>query len=167
MKKTHSVIVLLFLAQTAFAQTQMQDRMNLETLLTARAKNFSAYTTSIQQHSGIFGNKTKRDLEKSNEVLIRIVTLDNNIMDELKRTLDYKTFEKTTGSYNSHDCELRLEQSMHVTDTLSKQLNILEKKIKSSDAAAYKYSSLFYLFVAISMILTGVIFFKVRKARQY
>src|SRR5690349_11108044 len=79
-----------------FAQTQMEDRMNLQNLLAQRAKHFSAYTSSIQKRSGIFGNKTRRDLERSNEVLIAIVTLDNDIMDALNRSLSYKTFEKTT-----------------------------------------------------------------------
>lgn len=138
-------LLLCVLFTGAFAQTQMEDRMNLQNLLAERAKNFSAYTSSIQKRSGIFGNKTKRDLGQSNEVLIAIVTLDNDIMDALNRSLSYKTFEKTADNYSSHDCELKLKQSMQVTDTLMKQLTVLENKMKHPDASGVIYKTLFYL----------------------
>ena len=126
----------------------MEDRMNLQNLLAERAKNFSEYTTSIQKRSGIFGNKTKTDLAKSNEILIAIVTLDNDIMDALNRSLSYKTFEKATDNYSSMECETKLKQSMQVTDTLMKQLDVLEKKINEGDSSATVYKVLFYLALA-------------------
>jgi Tfp pilus assembly protein PilX len=157
MRKIHAMILLTLLALPAFSQIQMQQRINLQNLLAERAKNFSEYTSSIQKRSGIFGNKTRHDLAKSNEVLIQIVTLDNNIMDALNRALDYKTFQKTTDNFNSRDCELRLKQSMLVTDTLTKQLSILEKKIKSSGSSASGYKFLFYIFSALSTALLIII----------
>jgi hypothetical protein len=134
-------------------QMQMEDRMNLQKLLAERAKNFSAYTSSIQKRSGIFGNKTKADILKSNEVLLAIVTLDNDIMDALNRALSYKTFEKTTDNYSSRDCELRLKQSMHVTDTLMKQISMIEKKNRQRDNSTFTYKALFYLSLAGCFIL--------------
>jgi len=122
--------------------------MELQNLLAERAKNFSEYTTSIQKRSGIFGNKTKSDIQKSNEVLLAIVTLDNDIMDALNRALSYKTFEKATENYSSRDCEVQLKQSMQVTDTLMKQLTIVEKKIKQRDNSTFTYKVLFYLALA-------------------
>src|SRR5215203_552016 len=139
-----TALILLFLYSGA-QQIQMQDRMALQNLLAERAKNFSAYTNSIQKRSGIFGNKTKSDIQKSNEVLLAIVTLDNDIMDALNRALSYKTFEKTTDNYSNRDCEQRLQQSMNVTDTLMKQLTLVEKKIKQENSTASLYKALFYL----------------------
>lgn len=131
----------------------MQDRMELQGLLAERAKNFSAYTSSIQKRSGIFGNKTKSDIQRSNEVLLAIVTLDNNIMDALNRALSYKSFEKATDNYSKSDCEMRLKQSMQVTDTLMKQLTLVEKKIKHDNSSASFYKVLFYLALAAASIL--------------
>lgn len=150
MKKLQLTFFLIcILIMPAFAQSQMEDRMNLQNLLAERAKNFSTYTSSIQKRSGIFGNKTKRDLEKSNEILIAIVTLDNDIMDALNRSLSYKTFEKATDSYSSRDCEMKLKQSMQVTDTLMKQLTLLENKMQHPDSSGMIYKLLFFL------LLTG------------
>lgn len=140
-------------AVSASGQTPVQDRMNLQNLLEERAKNFSAYTSSIQKRSGIFRNKTKRDIEKSNEVLLAIVTLDNDIMDALHRSLSYKTFERATDNYSSRDCEMKLQQSMQVTDTLMKQLTALETGIRKRGDSAALYKTLFYLMLAVSAVL--------------
>jgi hypothetical protein len=154
MKKALIVFTLMFSFLNSDAQQmQMQDRMELQSLLAERAKNFSAYTSSIQKRSGIFGNKTKSDIQKSNEVLLEIVTLDNNIMDALNRALSYKTFEKTTDNYSNRDCELRLKQSMQVTDTLMKQLTIIEKNNRQRVNSNFTYKALFYLSLAGCFIL--------------
>jgi hypothetical protein len=148
-----SIIIFLVLSTSAFAQTEMQDRMNLQNLLAERAKNFSAFTSSIQKRSGIFGNKTKGDLQKSNDILIDIVTLDNDIMDALHRSLSYKTFEKTTDNYSSRDCEMKLKQSMQVTDTLMKQITVLEDKIKHPGTSSTVYKILFFLSALACLVL--------------
>jgi hypothetical protein len=148
-----SVLMFSFLHTGAQAQMQMEDRMNLQNLLAERAKNFSAYTSSIQKRSGIFGNKTKTDIQKSNEVLLAIVTLDNDIMDALNRALSYKTFEKTTDNYSSLDCEMKLKQSMQVTDTLMKQLTVVENKIRQRNNSASLYSVLFYTALAACFVM--------------
>ena len=153
MKPALIFILLGIIVLPAFSQMQMQDRMNLQNLLAERAKNFSTYTSSIQKRSGIFGNKTKHDIEKSNEVLIDIVTFDNNIMDALNRALSYKTFEKTTDDYSARDCELKLKKSMEVTDTLMKQIAVLEKKVDHPDSSASIYKVLFYLLLAVCAFL--------------
>jgi hypothetical protein len=153
MRKAFLISVLIFSFLHSGAQMQMEDRMNLQNLLAERAKNFSEYTSSIQKRSGIFGNKTKSDIKKSNEVLLAIVTLDNDIMDALNRALSYKTFEKTTDNYSSRDCELQLKNSMQVTDTLMKQLALVEKKMKQRNNSASLYTVLFYLVLATSIIM--------------
>jgi hypothetical protein len=147
--KIFPLIILLAIGMhPAFAQMKMEDRMNLQNLLAERARNFSAYTSSIQKRSGIFGNKTKADILKSNEVLLDIVTLDNDIMDALKRALTYKTFEKTTDNYSKTDCEMKLQHSMQVTDTLMKQLTVAEDKIKRRNTSASLYKIFFFVALA-------------------
>jgi hypothetical protein len=153
MKKTFLIFLSFFLFFTAFAQTETEDRMNLQNLLAERAKNFSAYTTAIHAHSGIFGNKTKGDILKSNAILTSIVMLDNDIMDALHRSLSYKTFEKATDNYSSRECEMKLTQSMQVTDTLMKQLTALEDRMKKSNSPGTVYKILFFLSLAVCLVL--------------
>ncbi len=148
LKITFRLTLLFFVFITgAHAQKQSPERTHLEELLAERAKNFSEYAGSIQKRSGIFGNKTKRDIEKSNEVLLAIVTLDNDIMSSLRRTLDYKSYERTSDSYNSRDCLDRLQQSRKVTDTLMKQITILENKSKHYDSKVSIYKLLCCVFL--------------------
>jgi len=156
------IIIVSISSSSIKAQMPMQERMNLEKLLAERAKNFSAYTSSIQHRSGIFGNKTKSDIQKSNEVLLAIVTLDNDIMDALNRALSYKTFEKTTDNYSNRDCEMQLKHSMQVTDTLMKQLDIVEQKIRHQNNSASLYQVLFYVTLAGCFIM--IILLKRKKA---
>jgi len=74
-------------------------------------------------------------------------------MDALNRALSYKSFEKTTDNYSSRDCEMKLKQSMQVTDTLMKQLDMVEKKIQHQNSSASIYKVLFYLTLATSLVL--------------
>ena len=95
-------------------------------------------------------------------MLLAIVTLDNDIMDALNRALSYKTFEKTTDNYSSRDCEMQLKQSMQVTDTLMKQLTLVEKKIRQRNNSASLYKMFFYVALAGCVVL--FILLKRRKA---
>ena len=158
--KRIALIILVFISTLAWSQIPTADRMNLQNLLAERAKNFSEYTGAIQKRSGIFGNKSKRDIQKTNEILIQIVTLDNDIMNALNRALSYKTFEKTTDNYNSRDCEMKLQKSMEVTDTLTKQLMVLEKKIKKQGSSSSTYQTLFYTTL---VLLLGLLVLYYRK----
>ncbi len=151
MKIIRILILLCLFVIPSFAQ--MQERVELQNLLAERAKKFGAYTSTIQKRSGIFGNKTKNDIQKSNEVLISIVTLDNDIMDVLNRSLNYKVFEKTAGDYSSRDCELKLKQSMEVTDTLLKQLAVAEEKLQKPGPTTSFYKPLFFLLLIICVVL--------------
>lgn len=153
MRKFCLIWLLMVTVLPSFSQMESQDRMNLQNLLAERAKNFSAYTSNIQKRSGIFGNRTKGDIQKTNEILIDIVTLDNDIMDALHRALSYKTFEKATDNYSSRDCEMKLKQSMLVTDTLMKQLAMMEKKTKRQGSSDTIYKILFFLSAITCVIL--------------
>src|SRR5437879_5326850 len=110
------VVIVAFLSLTTSAENFLQDRQDLQRLLADRAARFSVYTESLKKRSGFFGNKTKHDMEKSNEVLIKIVNTDNKIIDALNRILSYKTFEKTNTSYESQQSKQKVQQMMQMTD---------------------------------------------------
>src|SRR6185295_18213620 len=90
---------LLFTAQLK-AQDSLGNITELQKLLKDRKNRFVAYATSADQRSGIFGNKTKKDLEKSREILFEIVKTDNTIFNELTRVISKRGMAKADYSYD-------------------------------------------------------------------
>jgi hypothetical protein len=144
------------------AQNRTEEREDIQRLVVERADRFNEYLESIKKRSGIFGNKTRRDLEQSNEVLISIVTTDNKIIDALNRIRDYKTFEKTNINYAAEQCAQKLKQSMLVTDTLTKQLNAAELNIKRLNTKTIKLKGLFYLSFA-TLVISLIYIYRFRR----
>ena len=70
-------------------------RKRVNQLLADRSAKFGQYDQSLISRTGIFGLKTKKDIERSTDILTEIVRTDNDIFRELKVLLDYKDFEKT------------------------------------------------------------------------
>ena len=99
MKLIWSIIIILLLtksnvsAQNDSSAYEVQ-RNKINKLLNERSSRFGQYDSSLGKRSGIFGLKTKRDLQFSNDILRQIVLTDNDIFSELKVLMDYKDFEK-------------------------------------------------------------------------
>src|SRR5690606_13655972 len=103
----------LFCSQVLFA-SQSQDlyaqadsrtyelqRQKVNQLLEERRARFGKFDESLKKKTGIFGLKTKKDMQASIDILESIVKTDNNIFVETKKLIDfkdqqlsYKEFEK-------------------------------------------------------------------------
>src|SRR3954471_19405933 len=94
-----AVLVLLF--PPAQAQTKSDSlayqlqRKKINSMLAVRTQKFGRYDQSLSQHTGIFGLQTKKDIRRSNDILMDIVKTDNEIYKQLKILLDYRTFQQT------------------------------------------------------------------------
>ncbi len=157
---TSFFLVYLFSFQS-IAQSTNVEREQLIKLLEERRTKFDAYAVAAEKHSGIFGNKTKKDMQKSNEVLTEIVETDNRIISVLNRTVDFKNFEKTNLNYNVQENSDRISNLLHSVDTLQKQL----LKIKTDKTVLDKKNDRFRYFTLIAAALVSVlfIFFILRK----
>lgn len=100
-------------------------RQQLQQLLMERQQKFSSYSQSLEERSGIFGNKTKKDILRSNEVLINLVKTDNRIIDVLNRVVDFRNYEKVSFTYDKMENQQHLDNLIKATDTLSKQVTAL------------------------------------------
>src|SRR6185436_7073698 len=94
MKKIILLIPFFLFTPQLKAQDSIGNIEELQKLLKERKDRFEAYATSADQRSGIFGNKTKKDLEKSREILFQIVKTDNNILTELDRAISHRGMAK-------------------------------------------------------------------------
>ena len=104
MKKIILAGLLCFLfAAATYAQVESSDSISLSTAAKKRsmtcwssaAKSLGSITKVLSQHTGIFGLQTKKDIKRSNDILMDIVKTDNDIYDQLKILLNYKTFQQT------------------------------------------------------------------------
>lgn len=138
--------------QASEADSSNYYRTGLKELLRDRREKFDAYSQSLEQRSGIFGNKTKKDIRESNTVLINIVRTDNHIIQVLNRVLDFRTYEKVNMNYDLNQNKRQANKLLQATDTLSKQVSALTKSnvslAKSNrNLSAWLYITLFFLFV--------------------
>lgn len=118
-----SILVASVLPFIAFASTN--DGYDLQHYIEIRRSKFDAYSQSMEKRSGIFGNKTKKDLQKSHDALADIVETDNRIISFLNQKIDVKKYEKVNSNYDFHEQNERIRNLQLATDTLVKQVDLL------------------------------------------
>lgn len=165
MKNIVLSILICFIVSAVDAQSAPDsDKQLLFQILKERQEKFSAYTKSLDESSGIFGMKTKKDLKNSNAILIEIVKLDNRLIAVLNRQLNYKDYEKTTMNYQGLDDQKKLdllEQNIQFSENKIKELNakLLEdqQQIKNRNR----------LIVVLILILSALFYLiKIRKKKE-
>ena len=135
-------------------------RYELNGLLQERKLKFEVYTSSLEKRTGFFGNKTKKDIAHSNEILIEIAKLDNRIISTLNRVIDFRNFEKTNFNYDNAEHKEHLNNLLTATDTLNKQVKFLA--VKNYELQT-KNQKLKYLFYVLSILPTIILLFVFRK----
>jgi hypothetical protein len=163
MRKIILVCLLCFLFADAFAQAnsdsvayQLQ-RKKINSMLAVRSQKFGQYDESLGKHTGIFGLQTKKDIRRSNEILMDIVKTDNAIYRELKILLDYRAFQQTQAVDKSKEVEGTALESMYTITRLQKQLEKLKKQddenIRLSDKASLNFKIIVFILVGIILFL--------------
>lgn len=159
-----SLLILFFLfTATLKAQESLGDITELQKLLKERKDRFEAYATSADQRSGIFGNKTRKDLEKSREILFEIVKTDNTIFNELTRVISKRGMAKADYSYDEMGYKQTIDQLTRAADTLNKQLVAIKEINASLKKKVNFQQGIVYLLLGVTALLTLGIVLKGRK----
>ncbi len=131
-------------------------RKKINDMLTARSAKFGQYSASLSQHSGIFGMQTKKDIRRSNDMLMDIVKTDNDILQQTKvlltlknNQLDYRTFQQQTIQTKVKETE---DNSLAYMSTINK-LRDLNDKLKAEAQNAEKSEARLKFWLIISLIL--------------
>ena len=101
MKTLLFLVVILSISSGIKAQTKTDsaayqaERNKINAMLVVRSRKFGEYDKSVGEHTGIFGLQTRKDIRRSNDILMNIVSTDDNIFKELKILLDYRAFRQT------------------------------------------------------------------------
>lgn len=169
MKKLTLFISFCFLCVTAFAQVnadslayQLQ-RKKINDMLALRAMKFGQYDQSLSMHTGIFGFQTKKDIRRSNDILMDIVKTDDDIYKELKILLDLRTFQQTQVQTHSKETEDNTIGFITTINKLRNQVDQLKADAAKRQQAHDKTVSWLILLTVILLVTT--IYFAIRKRK--
>ena len=150
-----------FLFSSALAQTTADSlaydlqRKKINAMLAQRMQKFGQYDNSLSQHTGIFGLQTKKDIRRSNEILMDIVKTDNEIYKQLKILLDYRTFQQTQVLDRSKENEATNLAFMRNINKLRDQNTQLKKEVEEAAAQQDRWTRNFY--IAAVLLLTTIL----------
>jgi len=150
--KLLSIVIFTVLSQQSFAQDTLAyeiQRKRVNDLLNQRSARFGQFNQSLQSRTGIFGLKTKKDMQASIDILKEIVATDNHIFKETKVLLDYKDMEKTFISYQANQSAERINGYVN---TISKQQKIQEQQSQQIKELQQK-SDRYFVYLLLSLLI--------------
>lgn len=162
----HKFILVLTLLLVCSLRVNAQDtlayevqRQRVNDLLNKRTARFGQFNQSLEARTGIFGFKTKKDMQASIDILKEIIATDNHIFKETKVLLDYKDMEKTFISYKAEESMARINGYVN---TISKQQKLQEQQSLEIQELQTKANRLlvYSLLSSLLIILLIIILFK-------
>jgi hypothetical protein len=128
-------------------------RKKINTMLAARTQKFGQYDESLKMHTGIFGFQTKKDIRRSNDILMDIVKTDDSIYTELKILLDFRTFQQTQVQTQSKETQESAITFMNTINKLRGQVDQLKADAEKQQQQADKTRNLFIIMIILASIL--------------
>jgi len=139
-------------------------RKKINAMLAQRAQKFGQYDESLTKHTGIFGFQTKKDIRRSNDILMDIVKTDNDIYKELKILLDYRVFQQTQAQNHSQETEQSTLGYMNTINKLRTQIDELKADAEEQQQQQEKTrNTLIIAVLALSAIIFLMLIFRRRK----
>lgn len=121
------IAVLLFI----LFQSPQFDGAKLEKMVGERDQLHAQWRSSESKKSGIFGNRTKKDMVETNDWLERIVTKDNQIMDELRMIGSIETTVISQEKEDYKSITLKLEKDVQALKrALAERDEQIEEKLR-------------------------------------
>ena len=147
------VLVFLNLFTPQFTEA---GQAKLEKMVQDRDALTTQWKESESKKSGIFGNRTKKDMIETNEWLERIIQKDNLIMDELRMIGDIET---TTATQTGEDYKAIAFKQERDVQALRRAVAERDKEIKEklSERRIFEWIS---LILFLSTVGLGILVYK-------
>ncbi len=131
----------------------------LEKLIQERDKMHREWKASEGKKSGIFGNRTKKDMIETNDWMSRIITKDNQIMEELRLMSE---IQKTEITYEKNDYKFISQKQEREIAVLKRALNEKDEAVqeKVSDKRTYEWMTFVFF---LSTTVLGLMYYKKTK----
>jgi hypothetical protein len=151
MKKLFLLYLICLLYAPTFAQTKQNpdslayqlQRTKINNMLDARRRKFGQYDESLRKHTGIFGLQTKKDIRRSNDILMDINRTDDSIFMQIKILLSYRTYQQQQAQTKSTEVENYSLGYMNTINRLRDQIDkmkqaaLVERQANESDQRIY------------------------------
>lgn len=138
-------------------------RLKVNELLTQRSARFGQFEQSLRQRTGIFGLKTKKDMQSSIDILKQIVLTDNDIFRETKELIDFKDFEKTQIAEKASEFDSRINGYIKTISKLQREQDRLRQQVESLQNSNQLFTGI--LFLALTLLIIGVIYIIIQQKK--
>lgn len=138
-------------------------RQKINAMLDARHLKFGQYDLSLKKHTGIFGLQTKKDIRRSNDILMDIARTDDSIFIQTKVLLSYRTFQQQQAEQKSTTNEDHSLAYMNTINRLRDQID----KMKQDELTAQKQQqgSIRLHYIIFVLMLGSILFLLFRRRR--
>ena len=168
MKKFICVCLLCSFIADSFAQRANTDslayqlqRARINQMLDVRRQKFGQYDESLDKHTGIFGLQTKKDIRRSNDILMDIVKTDDDIFRELKVLMDYRVFQQQQAQSHSNETENVNLGFMNTINRLRQQTDLLKQDAQKEKEHQEKIIRM--LIIVIALMLGAILYLSLKK----
>lgn len=135
-------------------------RTKINSMLDSRSLKFGQYDFSLTNRTGFFGLKTKKDMQKSINILTEIIQTDNKIIKETKTLLDYKNYQQEKVSSKSKESESRSLAYMRTLNKLQKENENINSQIIEQKKDKNFFKNMTY---TMGLVILGFGLFAYRK----
>jgi hypothetical protein len=169
MKKLILACLLSLLYTHTFAQKVNTDSMayqlqraKINQMLDVRRQKFGQYDESLKQHTGIFGLQTKKDIRRSNDILMDIVKTDDDLFREIKVLMDYRVYQQQQVQSKSTETENVNLGFMNTINRLRQQIDLLKQEAQKEKEHE---GHLLRIFITLFVLMFGSILYLLVKKR--
>lgn len=169
MKKLITISLLCLLYTYTFAQKNSVDSMayqlqraKINQMLDVRRDKFGQYEESLSKHTGIFGLQTKKDIRRSNDILMDIAKTDDDLFREIKILMDYRVFQQQQAQTHSTETENVNLGFMTTINKLRQQSDQLKQEVQNEKDHQVKQLR---IFIILFVLMLGSILYLILKKR--
>lgn len=131
---------------------QQRDRVNQ--LIEERSKRFGDFDNSIKQKTGVFGIfKTKKDMQKSIDILKSIVIADNKILLETKKLVALKENDQDRLTRIVNEYDMQITAYMATISKLQEENERLNSQLTTTKDHSHRWSFLNYLLLSLLIVV--------------
>jgi len=165
MKKLILLLLLSFCVANVFAQVNTDSlayqaqRKKINGMLAQRKLKFGQYDSSLNEHTGIFGLQTKKDIRNSNDILMDIVKMDDDILLQTKILLEYRISQQKQVQSHAIETEGSNTAFMNAINKLRDENDGLKKQLDDAVKAQQKSANIAMVAV-IGFIVIALLFLR-------
>jgi hypothetical protein len=171
MKKLFLLYLVCLWHAPTFAQTKTNpdslayqlQRTKINNMLEARRRKFGQYDESLRKHTGIFGLQTKKDIRRSNDILMDINRTDDSIFMQIKILLSYRTYQQQQVQTKSAQIE---NYSLGYMNTINRLRDQIDKMKQDALNVKQQQESRQRIYIILIVLMLGSILFLLAAKRR-